>query len=298
MSVTLDPHSLLPSCHSKSFYKGLSWTLAYNMNDFHNLTEALKTARIAADAAATIHCEHAGTIEPEEASSKGRADFVSITDFEAQKASIQIIKNVYPQHTIISEELPDNPQRLDSLDGPAWIIDPLDGTTNYLHGHPMHCSSIAFSMDAVVVIGAVSCGPTGEKWWAAKNQGAWKNNKPIHVSNVQQFDRSLIGTGFPFKKESLIEKYVHQLERVLKTSGGVRRGGSAALDLCYLAEGRFDGFWELYLDPWDFAAGQLIVQEAGGFVSRIETDTLPLDSGTVLGANSQTMAQRLKNVIR
>lgn len=296
--MTTDPHTLINSEHSQPFYKGPSRTLAYNMSDFTDLTEVLHTARVAADAAATIHCEHSGTINPEDASSKGRADFVSVTDFEAQKASIQIIKDAYPQHTIISEELPDNPPFLSTLEGPAWIIDPLDGTTNYLHGHPMHCSSVAFSTNGLVIVGAVSCGPTGEKWWAAKSQGAWKNDKPINVSNVQKFDRSLIGTGFPFKKETLIEKYVRQLERVLKTSGGVRRGGSAALDLCYLAEGRFDGFWELYLDPWDFAAGQLIVEEAGGFVSRIETDKLPLDAGTVLGANSQTMAQRLKNVIR
>jgi myo-inositol-1(or 4)-monophosphatase len=268
------------------------------MSDFANLSEALDTARAAADVASAIHREHSGAINPEDASSKGRADFVSITDFEAQKASIQTIKDIYPQHTIISEELPDNPQSLDSLDGPTWIIDPLDGTTNFLHGHPMHCSSVAFSINGMVVVGAVSCGPTGEKWWAAKSHGAWKNDNPIKVSNVQTFERSLIGTGFPFKKEVLIESYTRQLARMLKTSGGVRRGGSAALDLCYLAEGRFDGFWELYLDPWDFAAGQLIVQEAGGFVSRIEGDTLPLDSGTVLAANSQTMAQRLKNVIR
>ncbi len=268
------------------------------MSDFPDLSEILKTARDVADAAATIHYEHSGLIEPEAASTKGRADFVSATDLEAQKISIQRIKKSYPDHMIISEELPDNPENLQEISGATWIIDPLDGTTNYLHGHPMHCSSVAFSIDREAVVAAVSCGPTGEKWWAVKGQGSWKNNDPIRVSNVQKLERSLIGTGFPFKKETLIDTYVHQLERMLKVSGGVRRGGSAALDLCYLAEGRFDGFWELYLDPWDFAAGQLIVQEAGGYVSRIEEDTLPLDAGTVLGANSQTMAQRLKNVIR
>jgi len=276
----------------------LNPNLAYNMSELSNFSEVLNVARDVADAAAAVHREHSGSIDPEEAFTKGRADFVSITDFEAQKVSIQIIKEFYPDHTIISEELPDNPGNLQETMGGAWIIDPLDGTTNYLHGHPMHCSSVAFSIDGEVVVAAVSCGPSREKWWAVKGQGAWKNDNPIHVSGVQKLERSLVGTGFPFKKENLIDIYVHQLERMLRVSGGVRRGGSAALDLCYLAEGRFDGFWELYLDPWDFAAGQLIVREAGGFVSRIEGDTLPLDSGTVLGANSQTMAQRLKNVIR
>ena len=266
-----------------------------NISDF---SQILHVARSVADTAADIHCEHSRSIDPEEASTKGRADFVSITDFEAQKASIEIIRKSYPDHTIISEELPDNPVQLNNIPGAAWIIDPLDGTTNYLHGHPMHCSSVAFSMDGQVIVGAVSCGPTREKWWAAKGEGAWKNDEPINVSRVQKLERSLVGTGFPFKKETLIDTYIHQLERMLRVSGGVRRGGSAALDLCYLAEGRFDGFWELYLDPWDFAAGQLIVREAGGYVSRIDGDNLPLDAGTVLGANSQTMAQRLKNVIR
>ena len=266
-----------------------------NISDF---SQILHVARSVADTAADIHSEHSGSIDPEEASTKGRADFVSITDFEAQKASIEIIRKSYPDHTIISEELPDNPLRLKNISGAAWIIDPLDGTTNYLHGHPMHCSSVAFSMDGQVIVGAVSCGPTRENWWAAKGEGDWKNDAPINVSRVQKLERSLVGTGFPFKKETLIDTYIHQLERMLRVSGGVRRGGSAALDLCYLAEGRFDGFWELYLDPWDFAAGQLIVREAGGYVSRIDGDNLPLDAGTVLGANSQTMAQRLKNVIR
>jgi len=161
----------------------------------------------------------------------------------------------------------------------------------------MHASSVALAMDGIPVVGAVSCAPTGERWWAARGEGAWKNDAPIEVSKVEGTGRALIGTGFPFKAEHLLGEYSAQLLRVLSGAGGVRRGGAAAIDLCYLAEGRFDAFWELFLNPWDFAAGWVIVEEAGGVVGRVEGGAPRLSSGTLIGANSPAMKEALQGLI-
>lgn len=261
------------------------------------LTAALVTARRAADAAAAIHEEQATSVGIADAREKARADYVSATDLAAQDACVAIIRENHPDHTIIAEESYD--EDLDALPptGPAWIIDPLDGTTNFLHGHPMHASSVALAIDGIPAVGAVSCAPTGERWWAARGEGAWKNGAPIAVSQVEGTRRALIGTGFPFKTEHLLGEHSAQLVRVLGATGGVRRGGAAAIDLCYLAEGRFDAFWELFLNPWDFAAGWVIVEEAGGVMGRVEGGALELSSGTIIGANSPAMKKALHELI-
>ncbi len=201
------------------------------------------------------------------------------------------------QITIVAEETHEEDASGPPPEGPVWIVDPLDGTTNFLHGHPMHASSVALAIDGVPALGAVSCAPTGERWWAARDQGAWKNDAPIEVSSLEGTRRALIGTGFPFKTEHLIGQHSAQLARVLTATGGVRRGGAAAIDLCYLAEGRFDAFWELFLNPWDFAAGWVIVEEAGGVMGRVEGGPLRLSSGTVIGANSPAMREALHELI-
>ncbi len=261
------------------------------------LTTALETAREAADAAAAVHKDHASSVGIVDAEEKGRADYVSATDLAAQDACVAIIRANHPDHAIIAEESHDADPDTTPPAGPAWIIDPLDGTTNFLHGHPMHASSVALAIDGIPMIGAVSCAPTGECWWAARGTGAWKNGAPIGVSSVEGTRRALIGTGFPFKTEHLLGEYSAQLVRVLGATGGVRRGGAAAIDLCYLAEGRFDAFWELYLNPWDFAAGWVIVEEAGGVMGRVEGSVLRLTSGTVIGANSPNMKEALHELI-
>ena len=261
------------------------------------LITALDTARRAADAAADIHKDQATSVGIADAQEKGRADYVSVTDLAAQEACAAVIRENHPDDTIVAEESHEgDPDAIPPV-GPAWIIDPLDGTTNFLHGHPMHASSVALAIDGVPVVGAVSCAPTGERWWAAHGSGAWKNGSRIEVSGVEGTGRALIGTGFPFKKEHLIGEHSAQLMRVLSATGGVRRGGAAAIDLCYLAEGRFDGFWELFLNPWDFAAGWVIVEEAGGVLGRVEGGALRLTSGTIIGANSLTMKEALHELI-
>ena len=257
-------------------------------------TDFLETARKAADAAAAVHKTQAASVGISDAREKGRADYVSATDIAAQEACVTVIRENHPDHTIVAEESHEGDESGIPSEGPVWIVDPLDGTTNFLHGHPMYASSVALAIDGVPAVGAVSCAPTGERWWAARGEGAWKNRAPIHVSEVEGIHRALIGTGFPFKTEHLLEEHSAQLVRVLGASGGVRRGGAAALDLCYLAEGRFDAFWELFLNPWDFAAGWVIVEEAGGVMGRVEGGALALSPGTVIGANSPAMKGALQ----
>jgi myo-inositol-1(or 4)-monophosphatase len=257
-------------------------------------TDFLETARKAADAAAAVHKTQAASVGISDAREKGRADYVSATDIAAQEACVTVIRENYSDHTIVAEESHEGDESGIPSEGPVWIVDPLDGTANFLHGHPMYASSVALAIDGVPAVGAVSCAPTGERWWAARGEGAWKNRAPVHVSEVEGIHRALIGTGFPFKTEHLLEEHSAQLVRVLGASGGVRRGGAAALDLCYLAEGRFDAFWELFLNPWDFAAGWVIVEEAGGVMGRVEGGALALSPGTVIGANSPAMKEALQ----
>ena len=261
------------------------------------LSTVLDTARRAADAAAAVHENQGASVGIADAEEKGRADYVSATDLAAQEARVAVIRENHPDHAIVAEESHSGDPDATPPSGPAWIIDPLDGTTNFLHGHPMHASSVAFAIDGIPAVGAVSCAPTGERWWAARGNGAWKNGERIEVSGVEGTGRALIGTGFPFKTEHLIVEYSAQLIRVLGASGGVRRGGAAAIDLCYLAEGRFDAFWELFLNQWDFAAGWVIVEEAGGVIGRVERGPLRLSSGTVIGANSPAMKEALHELI-
>ncbi len=261
------------------------------------LRSALETAREAADAAAAVHLTHASSVGIADADEKGRADYVSATDLAAEEACLAVIRRNHPDHAIVAEESHDEDFDAALEEGPAWVVDPLDGTTNFLHGHPMHGSSVALAIDGIPEVGAVSCAPTGERWWAAKGEGAWKNDVRIQVSRLEGTGRALIGTGFPFKTEHLLQQHAEQLVRVLSATGGVRRGGAAALDLCYLAEGRFDAFWELFLNPWDFAAGWVIIEEAGGVVGRAEGGPLGLSSGSIIGANSLAMKEALHELI-
>ena len=152
----------------------------------------------------------------------------------------------------------------------AWIVDPLDGTTNWLHGYPEHAVSIAGKDEEGLRVAVVLNSATGELFQALRGQGARRDGEPVHVSDVTDPRMALVGTGFPFKKPDLVEGYLPTLGRLLLATSGVRRGGSAALDLCDLACGRLDAFWELWLLPWDVAAGALILEEAGGVLERLD----------------------------
>jgi myo-inositol-1(or 4)-monophosphatase len=288
----------------------------------------LATALAAAETAAKIHVEHFGKVGLEGAQEKAHSDFVSKVDMVAQEAAIDLIRSRYPGHAILAEE--DSPAEAGPTgkrewpeDGtPIWIIDPLDGTTNYLHGHPHFAASVAVGRLAelrapgpgrpdgsdmervsrpspIMEAGAVVAPRTGERWWALRGQGAWKNGRRVRVSKVSTLKSALVGTGFPFKAPELVDRYMDQFRRVLPASGGVRRCGSAALDLCYLAEGILDAFWEeAYLSPWDVAAGVLMVLEAGGVAGRLEGGEIDLENGSVLAANSPELLEALGRLVR
>jgi myo-inositol-1(or 4)-monophosphatase len=257
----------------------------------------LPTAIRAADAAADVHLRWSRRIGIDRAELKGRGDFVSAADREAQEAALAVIRDAHPDHAILAEEDDPGASPPDPGGHPLWVVDPLDGTANFLHGHPMYAASVAAAVEGRPVAGAVVCASTGERWWAAKGSGAFKSGKKIGVSTAATLEGALVGTGFPFKVRHLIPRHLDQLGRVLEAGAGVRRGGSAALDLCYLAEGRLDAFWELFLAPWDFAAGMLIVEESGGVVTTLDRRALPLEPGAVLAANSLALLEALSGEV-
>ena len=260
------------------------------------MNELARTAVAAAEAAVAVHRRDWGRIVLEGASEKARSDYVSQTDLDAQEAALSVIRSRHPDHAVLAEE-DDAPlaDRLAAWDGrPLWIVDPLDGTANFLHGHPQYCASVAVAVDGRPEAGAIVSGTTGERWYAARGQGAFKGGRRIRVSPPRPLNRAMVGTGFPFKLLDRLPDYLGQLDRVLRNSSGVRRAGSAALDLAYLAQGSLDAFWELILMPWDFAAGWLLVEEAGGLLTRIGGDPMALVDGTVMGANSPALLEELQ----
>ena len=259
----------------------------------------LRTAREAAEAAARVHRRDAGTVVLAGATVKARADYVSKTDLDAQEAALGVITRNHPDHLILAEESEESVEdQLDRWDGrPLWIVDPLDGTANFLHGHPHYCASVAVAVEGRPVAGAVVSGSTGERWWASEGRGAFKSGKRIRVSDERPLARSMVGTGFPFKLLDAMPRYLGQLDRVLRSASGVRRAGSAALDLCYLAQGSLDAFWEEILMPWDFAAGMVLVSEAGGVLSRPDGSELQILPGAVRGANSPELLRELRETL-
>ncbi len=253
-----------------------------------------RTALAAAEAATRIHRRDAGRTLVD-VIEKARADYVSRTDLDAQEAALSVIGARHPDHLVLAEESDESVEaQLARWDGrPLWIVDPLDGTANFLHGHPFYCASVAVAVEGRVVAGAVVSGFTGERWWAARGEGAFKGGRRIRVSSVGRLRDAMVGTGFPFKKLELLPDYLGQLDRVLRAAAGVRRAGSAALDLCFLAEGALDAFWEEILMPWDFAAGLVLVEEAGGVLTGPGGADLRLAPGVVRGANGRHLLAEL-----
>jgi len=192
---------------------------------------------------------------------KGRRDYVSNIDREAENAIIDTLRNAYPDHEMLAEE-----SGTRGKSDFVWIIDPLDGTTNFLHGFPQIAISIALEVRGEVQQAVVYDPLRDELFTATRGSGAQLNNRRLRVSRCRGLDQALLATGFPIREEKLIEPYLQSFGRFLHRCDGVRRAGSAALDLAYVAAGRLDGFWEFGLQPWDIAAGALIVQEAGGIV--------------------------------
>jgi myo-inositol-1(or 4)-monophosphatase len=209
---------------------------------------------------------------------KGRNDFVSSADIAAEKAIIDVIHKHYPDHAIQAEE-----SGMQGDSDHVWIIDPLDGTTNYLHGYPVFAVSIGLQINGRLEHGVVYDPMSEELFTASRGEGAQLDGRKIRVSGNKDLDRALIGTGFPYRQsDTELEPYLAMLGKVVKNTTGVRRPGAAALDLCYVACGRFDGFWETGLQPWDLAAGTLIIREAGGIISALDGNENHMETGHVL----------------
>ena len=209
---------------------------------------------------------------------KGRNDFVSDADLAAERAVIETIHKHYPDHAIKAEESGSSGES-----DFVWIIDPLDGTTNYLHGFPVFCVSVALANKGRIEHGVVYDPMRQEIFSASRGQGAQLDGRKIRVSGLTDLSRALIGTGFPYRDSNEeMDPYIRMLVSAMKHTAGIRRPGAAALDLCYVAAGRLDAFWETGLMPWDLAAGSLIIREAGGICSGLDGSEGYLDSGHIL----------------
>jgi len=212
---------------------------------------------------------------------KGHANLVTIADKKSEELIIGGILNRYPSHSILAEE--------SGATQPGasvkWIIDPLDGTTNFAHGYPFYCVSIAVEQNGEVVCGAVYDPVRDEMFSAARGVGAYRNGERLRVSEVTGLSQALLITGFPYNFRERLETVMGQFGKFLVASQAVRRGGSAALDLCYVASGRIDGFWELYLQPWDTAAGRVILEEAGGRVTDFKGGPFSIYMKEMLASN-------------
>jgi len=240
------------------------------------LNIAVRAARAAGDII-TRRLERLDTVAVE---SKARNDFVSEVDREAEAKIIQTLKRSYPEHGILAEESGEQ-----KGDGHVWIIDPLDGTTNFLHGFPHFAVSIALQYQSRIEHGVIYDPVRQELFTASRGGGAELNNRRIRVSRRRSLEGALLGTGFPFRGNEPDRAYMGMLTDFMKLTAGIRRPGSAALDLAYLAAGRLDGFWEFGLSRWDIAAGALLVREAGGIVGDLRGGDDYMASGDIIGAN-------------
>ncbi|MEE9548422.1 MAG: inositol monophosphatase family protein [Nitrosomonadaceae bacterium] len=225
-------------------------------------------------------------------SRKAHNDFVSEVDSTAEDAIINVLLEAYPNHSILAEEsgARGDPSKSDY----QWIIDPLDGTTNFLHGFPQYAVSIALKHRGVLTQ-AVVYDPSGnELFTASRGRGAYLNDHRLRVSKRSQLSDCLIGTGFPFREFSHMNAYLAVLKDIMPKVAGIRRPGSAALDLAYVAAGRYDGFWELNLSPWDIAAGCLLITEAGGLVGDLKGNDTHMQSGHIVAGNPKIFGQLLQ----
>ncbi|MCB2109308.1 MAG: inositol monophosphatase [Rhodobacteraceae bacterium] len=226
-----------------------------------------------------------GEIEHLQVSRKGPGDFVSAADVKTEKTLVAELSKARPTFGFLLEE---GGTKAGSDADHRWIIDPIDGTTNFLHGIPHFAISIALQHRDAIIAGVVLNPATDELYAAEKGQGAYLNNRRIRVSARTRMDDAVIGTGIPHKGRLDADghkQFLGQLEKVMAATAGIRRAGTASLDLAYVASGRLDGFWELGLQPWDMAAGVLLVREAGGFVTDAATDGDPLTTGNIAAAN-------------
>ncbi|MCC6302330.1 MAG: inositol-1-monophosphatase [Gammaproteobacteria bacterium] len=255
------------------------------------MNPALNIAVMAARRAGGVMLRHLDRLGTLTVSNKSRNDYVSEVDRLAEEEIIRVIHKAYPEHGILAEE---SGQR--NGNDYQWIIDPLDGTTNYLHGFPQFAVSIALSHRGKVEQGCVYDPLREELFTASRGSGAFLNDRRIRVSGAKTLEGTLLGTGFPFKQQQHLDAYLEMFKVLHRESAGIRRAGSAALDLAYVAAARLDGFWEIGLNPWDMAAGALLIREAGGMVSDFRGGDTYHASGNIVGGNPKVFQAMLQAI--
>jgi len=245
----------------------------------------------AAEAGGAILMDYYGKVKSIE--HKGDINLVTEADHESEQSIVSAIKAAYPHHRILAEESGDS----GDISPYTWIIDPLDGTTNYAHGYPCFCVSIAVEYGGEITYGVIYDPVREERFTAEKGKGAYLNGNAIAVSSTGEINNSLLCTGFPYDVREDMETNIRLFRSFLMKAQAVRRDGSAALDLCYTAAGRFDGFWEQKLHPWDVAAGSLILSEAGGKLSRYQGEPFSIYIPEIIASNG-LLHQQMLAVVR
>src|SRR3972149_10935073 len=241
----------------------------------------LKVAEHAARTAGSILLKYLG--QPLEVEFKGDADLVTKVDRLSEEAIVSIIRDNYPDHQILAEEGTNQ----ESASKFRWIIDPLDGTTNYAHAFPCFAVSIGLEVSGKIVAGVVYDPVRDECFTGEDGGGAYLNGKSIHVSDIDILDKALLATGFPDDRRENADEYLHDFKNFLQKAQELRRPGAASIDLCYVASGRLDGFWECKLHPWDVAAASVIVKEAGGRMSVFKGKEYSIYGEETLASNSR-----------
>jgi myo-inositol-1(or 4)-monophosphatase len=221
-------------------------------------------------------------------------NMVTDADKACEKLIINTIKKNFPDHEILSEET----GKTEGNSEYKWIVDPIDGTTNFVHGIPIFAISIAVIKAGKPVIGVVEIPALGETFWAKEGQGAFLDKERIHVSKVNKVKDSLLATGFPYERKARYKKNMELMDAFYQPSHGVRRFGSAAIDLCYVATGRFDAYWEYGLKPWDIAAGKIILEEAGGMITNMDGSKLDPKKENFLASNGLLHQEMLGTIKR
>jgi myo-inositol-1(or 4)-monophosphatase len=239
----------------------------------------LQTAIEAAREAGRIIMDNLNTLDKNDVDKKMQFDFVTHVDKACEERIVSRIKETYPSHSFYAEEGYKEEGEY------RWIIDPLDGTTNYIHGVPFFSVSIALEYKKDIILGVVYDPCRDELFTVEKGKGAFLNGKPIIASSVVEPERSILTTGFPFRAKNYLEAYLETFRRLFLIMSGIRRMGSAALDFCYVACGRSEGFWEIGLSPWDVAAGALMIKEAGGCITDFSGGDEAIWSGNVVASN-------------
>ncbi|WP_163328004.1 inositol monophosphatase family protein [Desulfurobacterium thermolithotrophum] len=246
------------------------------------MSKVLETALEASKKAADILMQYFTKLKDSQIELKSKNDYVTEADRKSEMIIIKTIKKSFPQHSIVAEE-----SGLYSGDDWKWYIDPLDGTKNFIHGLPVFCISIGVEYKGKLVAAVINAPALGEIFTAEKGSGAYCNGRKLQVSK-RNFEEALVATGFPFRGKDFLDRYLLCFKEVFWKVSGIRRCGSAAIDLAYTAKGVFDGFWEMSLHPWDIAAGVLLIEEAGGKVSDFNGNKEYIKSGNIIGASKNT----------